>query len=262
MLRRWRDARGLSQLGLSIESGVTQKHISFVETSRSVPSRQLLMQLARVLDIPLRERNALLLAAGFAPAYSQAPLEARGMEKLHSALQCLLRKQEPFPAIMVDRHWNVLASNDGAKRFFNCFVDLDARHPPRNILHLMFDPQGLRPFITNWRQASQGLLARVKRESVGHVMDEGTLRLIDELGRYPVVEAPADDAQDLDSPVIPLKFRKDGTVLNYFSLVTTVGTPQTVAAQELRVECMFPTDETTERDHLQFLASHAKAPYR
>jgi transcriptional regulator with XRE-family HTH domain len=260
LLRQWRDVRGKTQLDLSFDAGVSQKHISFVESGRSIPSRQMLLDLAQALDIPLRERNALLVAGGYAPLYSDQGLDAPAMNSITRALQRMLRQHEPFPAIVMDRHWNVLMTNDAAPRLFNCFVDMAARPSPRNLLHLMFDPGGMRPFIANWSETARGLLGRVYREALGHVIDEKTKALLAELSRYPGVkpEWRAPSPNDV-MPMIPLTFVKDGVRLNYFSMITTVGTPQTVTAEELRLECMFPADDWTESEHSRFILAHSVA---
>jgi transcriptional regulator with XRE-family HTH domain len=259
LLRYWRDVRGVSQLDLSLEAGVSQRQISFIESGRSVPGRQTVLNLAQTLDVPLRERNALLLAAGYAPVYLEAPWSAREMQGVIRALERLIRQHEPYPAIVLDRHWNVLMTNDAAPRFFNRFIDMAARKGPRNMLHLIFDPLGMRPFVDDWDNVARSLLQRVYRESVGHVMDDGTGRLLDELLKYP--DVPRDwksrhaSSATPTMPVVPLGFVSEGIVLRYFSMVTTVGAPQTVAAQELRVECMFPADDATEARHRQWLAA-------
>ena len=250
--------RDLSQLELSAQCGISQKHISFVESGRSLPSRPLLMKLGQALDIPLRERNDLLFAAGYAPAYANEPLGASALQGVHRALERMLRQHEPFPAVVMDRHWNVVLANEAVPRFFGCFVDLDARPAPRNLLHLMFDPAGMRPFIANWPEASQSLLSRVRREAVGQVVDLQTRSLIQALGQYPDVPPPGPvQSQDDDIPVVPLTFAKDGEVLRYFSLVASVGTPRSVAAEELRLECMFPADDATEAAHAGFIAKYS-----
>jgi transcriptional regulator with XRE-family HTH domain len=260
ILRQWRGSRGKTQLDLSFDSGISQKHISFVESGRSTPSRQTLLDLAQALEIPLREQNTLLLAAGYAPVYSQDPLDAPAMTSITKALTRMLRQHEPFPAIVMDRHWNVLMTNDASPRFFNCFIDMNVRPQPRNLLHLMFDPGGMRPFIANWKATARSLLARVHREALGRVIDAGTRSLLDELSKYPDV-APEwrNPSPDDALPVIPLSFRKGGVALNYFSMITTVGTPQTVAAEEIRLESMFPADERTEAMHAQFVAENASS---
>lgn len=262
LLRYWRDVRGVSQLDLSLEAGVSQRQISFIESGRSVPGRDTLLTLAQTLDVPLRERNALLLAGGYAPVYSEAPWNAQEMHGVIRALERVVRQHEPFPAIVMDRHWNVLMTNDAAPRFFDCFIDMASREGPRNMLHLIFDPQGMRPFVADWDTVSQSLLQRVYRESVGHMVDAGTRRLLDELLAYPDVprdwNAHRGTSGASTMPVIPMGFISEGVVLRYFSMVTIVGAPQNVVAQELRLECMFPADEETEARHRQLLAAHAK----
>jgi transcriptional regulator with XRE-family HTH domain len=259
LLRHWRDLRGKSQLELSLDTGVSQRHLSFIESGRSAPSRQTLINIAQSLDVPLRERNRLLLAAGFAPMYGEDAWNAGEMHGITRALERVLRQHEPYPAVVMDRYWNVFMSNQSAPRFFNTFIDLDARPKPRNILHLMFDPAGMRPFIVNWPSASSALIERVQREAVGSFMDERTQDLLAALRGYPDVGSNGKVTQAAEPgpalPVIPLSFMKDGRVLNYFSMVSTVGTPQTVAAQELRVECMFPMDEMTEGYHHELMAA-------
>ena len=259
LLRQWRDLRGLSQLDLALDAGVSQKHVSFVESGRSRPSPQMVLDLAEVLDVPLRERNAILLAAGHAPRYSEAPLNAPPSARLTAALRRMLHQNEPFPAMVMDRHWNVVLANDAASRFFGSFVDLSAWPAPRNLLHLTFDPAGLRPFVVDWPATSRMLLARVHREAPGHAVDPGTRQLLDALGRYPDGDARRGAPEpDAASPLIPLTFAKDDATLSYFSLVTTVGTPQAVAAEELRLECMVPADDETEREHAAFVRRQAR----
>jgi transcriptional regulator with XRE-family HTH domain len=250
LLRHWRDLRGRSQFDLSLDTGISQKQISFVESGRSVPNRQTLMTIAQALDVPLRDRNTLLLAAGYAPIFSEGTWDSMEMKSVTDALKRMLRQHEPFPALVMDRYWNVLMTNECAPRFFNCFVDMAAREGPRNMLHLMFDPKGMRPFVANWEDVAKGLFERVYRESVGRVVDDKTRELLAALLAYPDVKSEWKNPVALGfMPVIPMSFVKDDHVLNYFSMVTTVGTPQTVAAQELRIECMFPADEATELHH-------------
>jgi transcriptional regulator with XRE-family HTH domain len=258
LLRQWRDIRGKTQLDLSFDAGVSQKHISFVERGRSIPSRQMLLDLAQALDVPLRERNDLLMAAGYAPVYSDQTLEAPLMNSVSKALQRLLRQHEPFPAIVMDRYWNVLMTNDAAPRLFNCFIDMAARPSPRNLLHLMFDPAGMRPFIANWPETAGGLLGRVYREALGRVIDERTKALLAELSHYPGVKPEWRAPSPGESmPMIPITFVKDGVRLKYFSMIATVGTPQSVTTEELRLECMFPADDATEAEHSRFVLTNS-----
>jgi transcriptional regulator with XRE-family HTH domain len=254
LLRHWRNVRGRSQFDLSLDTGISQKQISFVESGRSVPNRQTLMTIAQALDVPLRDRNTLLLAAGYAPVFSEGPWDSLEMKSITGALKRILRQHEPFPALVMDRYWNVLMTNECAPRFFNCFLDMAAREGPRNMLHLMFDPKGMRPFVANWEDVAKSLFERVYRESVGRTVDEKTKELLATLLAYPDVKIEWKNPVALSfMPVIPMSFIKDDHVLNYFSMVTTVGTPQTVAAQELRIECMFPADDKTEIRHVAIM---------
>ena len=242
LLRYWRQERGKSQLDLSLDTGISQRHLSFVESGRSVPSRDFLSTVSDALNIPLRERNALLLASGYAPLYSEQGMDGEQMAIVTRAIDRMLQQHEPHPALVLDRYWNVIRTNEAAPRFFGSFIDLEARPKPRNLLDLMFDPRGMRPFIEEWEKVAGGLLQRVRREAVGQVMDAEIAKLLERLREYPGVEAlkPLLAAQ---SPVLPITFRRGDERLAYFSLITTVGTPQCITAQELRVECMFPYSE-------------------
>ncbi len=216
-----------------------------------------------------------MLAAGFAPLYSEGNWNTQEMQGINRALERMLRQHEPFPAVVMDRYWNVFMANDAAPRFFNSLKAEATNKGPRNVLHLMFDPERLRPFIANWEDVAKSLFERVYRESVGRLVDEKTQELLAALLAYPSVKAEwkAPKATGRPSardgrtsartpsegptgrlPVIPISFVKDGQVLSYFSMVATVGTPQTIAAQELRLECMFPVDEATEARHLEIMA--------
>jgi transcriptional regulator with XRE-family HTH domain len=253
MLRHWRDVRGTSQLELALDAGISQRHLSFIESGRSAPSRQTLASIAQSLDVPLRERNALFLAAGYAPVYSETPWNATEMQSITRALNRMLCQHDPFPAIVMDRYWNVLSTNESSPRFFGSFIDIAARTGPRNMLHLIFDPDGMRPFVVDWETVARSLIQRVYRETIGYVLDEQTRALLDELFAYPGVDSSwrlhGSVGSTLNLPMIPMGFSKDGKILSYFSMVTSVGAPQTVAAQELRIESMFPADEETEVCH-------------
>ena len=241
LLRYWRSQRGKSQLDLSLDTGISQRHLSFVESGRSVPSRDLLLVLSEKLDIPLRERNVLLLASGYAPVYSEPTWDVPEMAAVRTAIDRMLLQQEPHPALVLDRYWNVIKTNEAAQRFFGSFVDLQARKHPRNLLDLMFDPAGMRPFVENWEIVAAGLLQRVYRESVGHIIDQKTSELLKNLQRYPGVKALSTVPRS-HGPVLPISFLKGSARISYFSLITTVGTPLGVTAQELRIECMFPVE--------------------
>jgi transcriptional regulator with XRE-family HTH domain len=239
-LRYWRQERGKSQLDLSLETGISQRHLSFVESGRSTPSRDFLSVVSNALNIPLRERNVLLLASGFAPQFSEQPIDAEQMAIVTRAIDRMLRQHEPHPALVLDRYWNVIRTNEAAPRFFGSFVDLEKRPKPRNLLDLMFDPTGMRPFVEEWEEVAAGLLQRVRREAVGQILDTKLQELLKRLREYPGV-AELKPLLTPQSPVLPMVFRKGNQRFSYFSLITTVGTPQCITAQELRVECMFPT---------------------
>jgi hypothetical protein len=192
------------------------------------------------LNIPLRERNVLLLASGYAPLYSEQSMDADQMAIVNHAIGRMLQQQEPHPALVLDRYWNVIRTNQAAPRFFGSFVDLEMRPKPRNLLDLMFDPAGMRPFVEEWEKVAAGLLQRVRREAVGQVVDKGLQRLLETLRKYPGV-AELKPPLAPQGPVLPVTFRRGNERFSYFSLITTVGAPQCITAQELRVECMFPT---------------------
>jgi hypothetical protein len=163
------------------------------------------------------------------------------MASVTKAIDRMLLQQEPHPALLLDRYWNVIQTNEAAPRFFGSFLDLEAHPRPRNLLDLMFDPAGMRPFVENWEVVAAGLLQRVYRESVGHIVDQRTVELLKKLEKFPGVKTLSTIPRT-HSPVLPITFVKGAERFSYFSLITTVGTPQSITAQELRIECMFPLE--------------------
>jgi hypothetical protein len=216
----------------------------------------MVIDLSDALGVPLRDRNEIMLAAGFAPLYVQETPERLPAE-IDQALQRMLRQQEPFPAVILDRFWNVIASNDATPKFFGKFIDLESRPRPRNLLHLVFDPKGLRPFLEDFDETARGLLWRVRREAVGGIVSEGSRKLLQELADYSDATGtqldPPKLQQSVKSALIPMKFRAGGKIVSMFSLITTVGTPQTIAAEEIRLESMFPSDDASEEAYLEFM---------
>src|SRR5580692_1832900 len=210
LLRHWRNLRDKSQFDLSLDTGGSQRHISFIESGRSIPSRQILMEIAQALDIPLRDRNMLLLAAGYAPIYSEGAWNAPEMKSITGVLERMLHQHEPFPAVVMDRYWNILMANESTPRFFNSFTEMAVRKSPRNILHLMFDPERMRPYIANWESVAKSLFERVYRESVGRVIDEKTRELVAALLAYPDVKPEWKSPKGLSiaptMPMIPIGF--------------------------------------------------------
>jgi transcriptional regulator with XRE-family HTH domain len=248
LLQQWRRIRRKSQLALALDADVSPRHVSFVESGRSSPSREMVLILANALDVPLRERNDLLLAAGFAPIYRQTGLAAPEMAQARRALDCLLRQQEPYPAVVMDRHWNLLTANEAGTRFFESLIDLTAVPGQANVMRIMLHPDGVRRFIVNWEAVAEALVQRVHREAVGGVPDETTRLLLAEILAYPGVPRRwrTPNLTTAPSPLLAVQFRKDDLALSYFSTVTTLGTPQDITLQELRIESFFPADEATE----------------
>jgi transcriptional regulator with XRE-family HTH domain len=254
LLQRWRKNRNLSQLELANRAEVSPRHLSFLETGRAKPSRGMVLLLANTLDVPLRERNALLLAAGLAPMFDAQPLDAPTIATVRKALDAILRHQEPFPAIVMDRHWDLLFGNDAARRFFAHLLGWTSRPPGANLIRLIFDPGALRPCVRNWKAVAAALFHRIRREAVGGICDDTTTRLIDDVLAYPDVR-PILREVDVDkpsTPIIPIAFSRTprDAVFNYFSTVTTLGTPQDITLQELRIESFFPADLETEKHAL------------
>jgi transcriptional regulator with XRE-family HTH domain len=251
ILRHWRQLRRQSQLDLSLAAGMSQRHLSFIESGRTQPSRQAILDIATALRMPFRETNLLLAAAGYVASYPEPSWDAPELAPVRRALERVLQQHEPWPAVVMDRHWNILMTNAAAPRFYGSFIDLEQRQGPRNVLHLMFDPAGLRPFLANWEITVRELFQRVYRECIGGVVDGRTRTLLDELSRYPDIQPewklPDDDRDGARHlPVLPVSFVYQGRLLHYFSMISTVGTPQCVTAQEFRIECLYPADEATE----------------
>jgi transcriptional regulator with XRE-family HTH domain len=244
MIKEWRAARRVSQLALAHQAEISARHISFLETGRARPSREMVLVLASALDIPLRERNQLLAAAGFAAVYAESELASPSWAPARRAIDAILRRQEPCPAVVMNRRWDVVRSNEGATWLFGWLLG-EVDEPP-NVLRLMFHPERLRPWVSNWDEVGPALIRRVHREALAGVLDAPTRALLSEiLAWVPPRWRTVDTAAPL-APLVPVHFRKDGLTLRFFSTVTTLGTPQDIALQELRIECFFPEDEQTE----------------
>ncbi len=250
LLRSWRKARRMSQLALAVEAEVSPRHLCFLETGRARPSREMVLHLADALDVPLRERNTLLLAAGFAPMFAETDLEAPDLAPVRSALEAILRQQEPYPAVVMNRSWDILMANRAASRFFGLMLGEARSDSPPNVIRLIFSPDGLRPYVTNWEEAAEALVGRIHREAVGGVLDDATSRLLQEVLAYPDVPARWGSLgpEQATLPIVPLTFETSAGTFRYFSTVTTLGTPRDVTLQEIRIECFFPYDgETAQR---------------
>lgn len=264
LLRDWRTVRHLSQLDLANDAEVSARHLSCIETGRASPSREMVLRLAEALHVPLRERNAMLLEAGYAPLYRQTSLGAPEMVAARHAVELLLTQLEPFPVLLQDRYWNTVKMNAGAKRFLGLFPGCDSGIP-HNGARLVFDPNGLRPFIENWEVIAARIVRRVSHEVANNPADETMKRFLNELLSYPEVPSRwcLPDVDSTHSPFLTLNYRWNNSVLRLFSVLSSLGTPMDVALQELRIETFFPADEAT-RAVISRLAqgavSHQNAP--
>jgi transcriptional regulator with XRE-family HTH domain len=257
LLKWWREARHLSQLALALEAGISARHLCFIETGRATPSREMLHKLSGVLDIPFRERNSLLLGAGYAPVFSEAEIDLSdpALAPIRQAIDAILEQQEPFPAVVMNRRWDVVKTNTAADRLFAFLLESEpnegsAAEEPPNVLRLMFRMDGLRPYVRNWNLAAMALLRRLQREAVGGIVDESLQRLYDECLSYAGTDLDRtmlNYDRPLPLPVVPVIFEKGGRTFSYFSTVTTLGSPGDVWLQELRVESFHPLDAETRR---------------
>ncbi len=249
LLRDRRTKRRLSQLDLALAAGVSQRHLSFLESGRASPSRNMILQLSESLEVPLRERNEWLSAAGFAPIFKAHPLEDPQMGYVMGALRMMLKNHEPFPALVVDRAWNIRTANAPFELMASLMggeIWTRVGGEQRNLMRLLFHPEGLRPFITNWEAIAPLLWLRAGREAEVLGGDE-MKRVLDEL-------APLQDSRTLHLareaallPVMPIDIEKDGVRLSLFTVIATFGTAQDVTTDELRIESLFPADAATEQ---------------
>lgn len=263
MLKAWRGARKLSQLELAVEAGVSQRHLSFLESGRSQPSREMVLALAEALDIPLRERNTLLGAGGYAPLYRERDLDTDEMQPVRQALELTLRHHEPYPAIVVNRDWDMLMTNQAAERMFGAFGDQEAMWAKvdpsgkRNVLRHTFHPKGMQPHIVNWEEVVTVMLNRLQREAAMEPGNTSLKALLDEICAYPgMPKIGATIWQAPPPPILPVVVNLNGVVLKTFTMISTFGTPQDITTDELRLETFFPADEATDQV-LRMLAEQA-----
>jgi transcriptional regulator with XRE-family HTH domain len=264
LIQGWRKTRGKSQLDLALDAEISARHLSFLETGRANPSRQMVLNLAAVLAVPHRERNELLVAAGFAPLYAESGLETPAVAPFLRAVDLILEHQAPYPAVVMNRGWDIVRTNSAARRFFSFLLPDPATGPPGppNVLRSMFHPGGLRSRVANWEPVAEALVQRVYREALNGYLGKHLEELLREVLSYPEVPARL-RRPDLSRPLAPLVeivFVKDGLTFRYFSTVTTLGTAQDVALQELRIECFFPVDRDTESAALRLRGEESGLP--
>ncbi len=245
LLRGWRERRRLSQLELALQTEISTRHLSFVETSRATPSREMVLRLAEGLDLPLRERNELLLAAGYAPIYAETALDAPPLAAVRAAVRQVLTGHEPYPAAVVDRGWNLVDANAGLA-ILTVGVAPELLAPPANVLRASLHPAGLAPRIANLGEWRAHLLGRLRRQ-VALTADAGLSSLLNELRAYPCDQPePEVEIPGPGDIVVPLRIRHGGRELAFFSTVATFGTPLDVTVAELAIESFFPADPDTE----------------
>ena len=247
LVRYWRRVRAMSQLDLAAAASTTPRYMSFVETGRSQPSREMVLRLATALDVPLRDRNGLLVAAGFAPIYPEHDLDHPAIDRVMAALDRVLQQHAPYPAVVMNRRWDVVRVNSGAAHLFAGLCAPDPVPDPANVLRLMLEPGAVRSAVENWNEVAPALLERARREAVGGVLDLATADLVQRLRTGPDAKVFAAAPRSIAPlvPVIDVQFNYGDGTLRWFSVVSTIGTPVDITAQELRLEAFFPSDDDT-----------------
>jgi transcriptional regulator with XRE-family HTH domain len=254
LLREWRERRRLSQLDLAIQADISTRHLSFVETGRSKPTSQMILRLSEHLDVPLRDRNNLLLAGGYAPAYREGALDAPELATVRATLRQVLSAHEPNPAVVVDRHWNLVDANATVSIFLHG-APAELLTPPINVLRLSLHPDGMAPRIVNLGQWRAHLLARLRRQTTA-TGDPTLAALHHELSAYPC-DQPEPDV-DLPGPgdvAIPLRYKHNGDTLSFISITAVFGTPLDITLAEVAIESFYPADPAT-AEQLLHLRSH------
>lgn len=244
LLRGWREHRRLSQLELALQAEISTRHLSFVETGRSTPSRDMVLHLAEQLELPLRERNRLLLTVGYAPVYPESALDTPQLAAVRAAVRQVLASHEPYPALVVDRGWNLVDAN-ATVALLTAGAAPALLAPPINVLRLSLHPEGLTPRIANLGEWRAHLLGRLRRQ-VAVTADPDLAHLYDELCAYPCDQpAPAIEVLGPSDIAVPLRLRHDGRELVFLSIVATFGTPLDITVAELAIESFFPADADT-----------------
>lgn len=245
-LRAWRQRRGRSQLDLAGRADISQRHLSFLELGRAAPSRDMVLRLATALEVPLRQHNALLLAAGFAPVWRETDLAAPELSQASDAVGFMLNQQEPFPGVAVDRQWNLLKANQGAVRLVEFLVGPLAPDAKVNLADALVAPDVLRPFLVNWADVVRYFVRSVEADAAADGQPETAAllaRLLSYEGVRPALSEPA--SYGAVSPVLPMHFRKGDVSLQLFTTIATLGIPRDITLEELRIECFFPMDAAT-----------------
>jgi transcriptional regulator with XRE-family HTH domain len=252
LLRSWRNRRAMSQADLAFEAGISIKHLSYVETGKAAASREILLQLAAALGLSLRDRNALLEAGGFARQYGERELSAPELADARRAIDLLLRRHEPFPGIVTDRQWNVLQTNRAATRLMALLLGAERMTRPLNHMRMFLAPDELRPFVENWPDVAAALMFRARHEAMAAPLDLALQSTWCELTKLPDVVAPQFDERETPSQLCEVRLRKGDLGIGLIGAVLTLGTPQDVTLQELRVEMFLPADAASEATLVAF----------
>jgi transcriptional regulator with XRE-family HTH domain len=271
LLKRWRGVRHLSQLQLAADAAVSARHLSFVESGRAKPSRDMVVRIAEAMDLPIRARNELLMAAGYAPLFRETALDELPADGIPAVLQRLLEQQEPYPALIADRSWNIITCNAALIRMSRALVDPEsyraAGRASRNVMKHVFDPRLMRPAVLNWEEVAREIMLRLHHEASEAAMGEPSARLLEELRQYPGVPDYLDVRSGYgghpgvaaNSPAMTVSMRRGDVAINYVSMLTTFGTPQDVTLQELRIKLYYPADAAT-ADTFRALAEPKQQP--
>lgn len=259
LVKDWRQLRGRSQMNLALDAEVSARHLSFIENGRSQASREMVLRLLDALDVPLRERNRFLSAAGYASLYRHSNLDDALLEPALNALRFMLEQHEPYPAFVVDRLWNLLLANEASRKLLDQLkisADIDPKIQT-NLFRLSLHPDGIRPYIENWPEFAGALVTRARLEAAAAYGDDPLIALLDEVLNFPDVRElirDNDGSKFLD-PVVPLRLKIGHKRLSWFSIIATFGTPQDVTLQEIRLETFAPADRATEEFSRELAAS-------
>jgi transcriptional regulator with XRE-family HTH domain len=246
LLRDWRTRRAMSQADLAFEAGISTKHLSYVETGKAAGSREILLRLAAALGLSLRDRNALLEVGGFARQYGERDLSASELADARRALDLLLARHEPFPAIVTDRRWNVMHANRAATRLMTLLLGTERMSRPLNHMKMFLAPDELRPFVENWPEVAAALMVRARHEAMSAPLDLALQSTWRELTGLPDVAPPQFNEGEAPGPLCEVRLRKGDVSIGLIGAVLTLGTPQDVTLQELRVEMFMPADALSE----------------
>jgi transcriptional regulator with XRE-family HTH domain len=257
LLRGWRSRRAMSQADLAFEAGISVKHLSYVENGKAVASREILLQLAAALDLSLRDRNALLEVGGFARQYRERDLSAPELADAKRAIDLLLRRHEPFPAIVTDRQWNVIQANRAATHLMAMLLGAERMSRPLNHMKMFLAPDELRPFVENWQDVATALLVRARHEAMAAPLDLALQATWRELLRLPDIAPPLLNENQTPGPLCEVRLRAGEVSIGLIGAVLTLGTPQDVTLQELRVEIFMPADSASEATLVALAAERA-----